>query len=81
MSAPDPYERFKQLANQHLEGKPSTIRDAAILRLIHYAEDADIRVEVLIALLERGISVSELTEKVLEQLQQKLESGYNTAGA
>jgi hypothetical protein len=48
---------------------------------MHYAEDAGIQIAELVAMLERGMTLSHVTEHVLERIQHKQETDYNVAGA
>jgi hypothetical protein len=50
MAKADVQHRFKQLANEQLRGKSSTIRSAAIQRLIYYA-NAGVPISKLVAML------------------------------
>jgi hypothetical protein len=79
MAVVDPYERFRELANQQLQGRRSVIRDAAIQRLLYYSEDAGVPVETLVERLAAGTSLAELTAEVLARLQDKLDTDFRTA--
>jgi hypothetical protein len=81
MPAGDPYEQFRELANQQLKGRRSVIRDAAIQRLLYYAEDAGVSIEVLNERLASGTPLAELTAEVLSLLQDKLDTDFRVAGA